>query len=188
MFKALPVVLLVGFLPINSLFSGWEDSASEATDDWATITDQVHRYSIKHPKEWILSASSAEHGEGMAVKLLAPTEGAASLDFRESINLVTETVGHAITPEEYLEAGVERLENIFEDLQILDKEEIFINGVTGHQVVFRAKALGTELQWKQVYLVSLNRVFVWTYSGDQTDFDTYLTSVDQILDSFEVIP
>jgi len=123
---------------------------------------------------------------GAIVAFIAPREGASDV-FQENVNiLVQDLSAQPMTLDEYTQLSVSQIGQVITDSNILDSSAVTLAGIPGHRVVYTGKQGQYDLKWMQVWTMQNNKAYVISYTAETGKYSTFLGTVQEMIDSFEI--
>jgi len=141
-------------------------------------TNQVYQFKIIPPIGWITNENTVD-----PVKFFCPDQN----DYQ--INLA---VNKPITSNETLSTVVDQLierysTTFFENFTLISRNHTTINGLDAYELVFSEGREPNMLQHKQVLFGKNNIIFTVIYTSLVRTYGTYISVVDDSINSFEII-
>jgi len=123
---------------------------------------------------------------GAVVVFFAPTEGPSDI-FQDNVNIIVQDLSaQPMTLDEYTELSLGQIEQFITDPSILDSSAVTLADIPGHRVVYTGKQGQYDLKWMQVWTVQNNKAYVISYTAETSKYSTFLETVQEMIDSFEI--
>ncbi len=151
---------------------------AQNTSDWATYDTTAFRMS--YPSSWQLDESGRNKTEFI---ILSKREKEDS--FRENINLIAQDLSNQIMNlESYVALSVDQIKNVVAESKIFESKVITKNGEPVHSIVWSGLLNGKKLKFKQLLFINDNIAYALTLTCEENEYDNYIETADQILNSF----
>jgi serine/threonine-protein kinase len=164
-----------------------EKVEKKVPEGFLTYTDATYKIKLVYPKEW-----EKKVGElGTIVAFLSPPESASDT-FRENVNIAIEDISsRPMTLDEYTNLSLSQLDQFVQNANVLESGEDTLGGIRAHRLVYTGEMESNgkiyTLKWLQVYTIKNNKVYMFTYTSAEDSYSDYLDSVEQMIDSFEIM-
>jgi len=176
------IFLIVDYLEHNLAFGSFHENSIITIgldSEFLTYDDLITGFSIKYPPDW----ERAQHID-KSVTFLAPKE--SNLDTNPAglgimvIEVVSNNTLASITQNQ-----LNKLKNLYPDIQILESMETIFLGHPSHMIIFTATD-NTQSMRKamQIWFKEDNKAFLMTYKSDNQRYSKYLPTIDKMLNSF----
>lgn len=154
-----------------------------AQDEWQTL--EQDNYSISYPIDWVSSDKKPQ--PSVQFLFSAPESSQKKDQFRESINLVTESLGgQTLTIDAYIKISLDQIMAQIPSAKIKSNKDIKLGDEDAKEVVWSADfGNGIVLQFKQVYIIKNGTAYVLTYSSTTTEYDLYNETANKTINSFK---
>lgn len=113
-------------------------------------------------------------------------------DFKSNINIIVQDLaGHSMTLADYHHLTLSQMEEALGRNTVQSDKEIKISGKLAKEIVYTMpqnvnKANTNELKLKQIYFIKNNKAYLITYTAKMDDFDTFLSSANEIFETLKV--
>lgn len=151
--------------------------------DFLTYDDILSGFSIKYPPDWQL-----EQGINRALTLKAPKDGSSSDTFPAGLAITSKEVPANLSLSAITQTQLSTLKSLFPDINLLESGEITFTGRPAYKIVFTAT--DADQQFKkgmQTWFKEGTKAYLITYKADVDSFSKYLSTVEQMLNSFYII-
>jgi hypothetical protein len=151
--------------------------------DFLTYDDILSGFSIKYPPDWQL-----EQGINRALTLKAPKDGSSSDTFPAGLGIISKEVPANLSLSAITQTQLSTLKSLYPDINLLESGEITFTGRPAYKIVFTAT--DSDQQFKkamQIWFKEGTKAYLITYKADVDSFSKYLSTVDQMLNSFYII-
>lgn len=133
-------------------------------------------FSLEYPSDW-------EKEESLS---LTSPQGGMGNRAPEVISVVTEVLPSSnFSLDSYTDAAMSQVES-FENFQLLNSSSTTIGGFPAHMIVYTFTDEQTPLQNLQAWTVKDGMAYVITYGGVPEEFDSSLSALQSVMDSFSL--
>lgn len=176
------IFLIVDYLEHNLAFGSFHENSIITIgldSEYLTYDDLITGFSIKYPPDW----ERAQHID-KSVTFLAPRESNSDTNPAGLGIMVTEVVSNN-TLASITQNQLNKLKNLYPDIQILESMETIFLGHPSHMIIFTATD-NTQSMRKamQIWFKEDNKAFLMTYKSDNQRYSKYLPTIDKMLNSF----
>lgn len=181
-----PVFTLLLLFPAFSAFDQTTDSVNinqsqEENYEWRTLEEDL--YSIEYPLDWIADNS----GQLGAKLFLFSPENSKDDQFIESINLVIADLPTENTSlKEYSHRTEDELASMITNFKLLENEQLNNQNGDFQRVVYTGDHNKYKLQFIKHYWIVKGKVYVLTFTGEKSNFESYLEVANKTLNSFTI--
>jgi hypothetical protein len=181
------IFLIVDYLEHNLAFGSFHENPiiSIGLDSgFLTYDDIITGFSIKYPTDW----ERAQHLD-KSVTFLAPRESNSDTNpadtNRAGLGIMVIEVESNKTLASITQNQLNKLKNLYPDIQILESMETIFLGHPSHMIIFTATD-NTQSMRKamQFWFKEDNKAFLMTYKSDNQRYSKYLPTIDKMLNSF----
>jgi hypothetical protein len=176
------IFLIVDYLEHNLAFGSILENSIITIgldSEFLTYDDLITGFSIKYPPDW----ERAQHID-KSVTFLAPRESYSDTNPAGLGIMVIEVVSNN-TLASITQNQLNKLKNLYPDIQILESMETIFLGHPSHMIIFAATD-NTQSMRKamQIWFKEDNKAFLMTYKSDNQRYSKYLPTIDKMLNSF----
>jgi hypothetical protein len=176
------IFLIVDYLEHNLAFGSFHENSIITIgldSEFLTYDDLITGFSIKYPPDW----ERAQHLD-KSVTFLAPKESNSDTNPAGLGIMVIEVVSNN-TLASITQNQLNKLKNLYPDIQILESMETIFLGHPSHMIIFTATD-NTQSMRKamQIWFKEDNKAFLMTYKSDNQRYSKYLPTIDKMLNSF----
>ena len=176
------IFLIVDYLEHNLAFGSIHENSIITIgldSEFLTYDDLITGFSIKYPPDW----ERAQHID-KSVTFLAPRESYSDTNPAGLGIMVIEVVSNN-TLASITQNQLNKLKNLYPDIQILESMETIFLGHPSHMIIFTATD-NTQSMRKamQIWFKEDNKAFLMTYKSDNQRYSKYLPTIDKMLNSF----
>jgi hypothetical protein len=176
------IFLIVDYLEHNLAFGSIHENSIITIgldSEFLTYDDLITGFSIKYPPDW----ERAQHID-KSVTFLAPRESYSDTNPAGLGIMVIEVVSNN-TLASITQNQLNKLKNLYPDIQILESMETIFLGHPSHMIIFAATD-NTQSMRKamQIWFKEDNKAFLMTYKSDNQRYSKYLPTIDKMLNSF----
>jgi len=141
------------------------------------------RYKIQYPLDWKVQ----EEAMGASVTFLSPQEGDKD-KFQENVNIVIQDFGEQkVTLKEYSEAVKNEIKQILPGSQVVASGDIKLSKIPGQKMITTVQAPEMKLKMLQSWMIKGNKVYMITFTAEESQYALLEKTVDKILQSFKII-
>lgn len=175
-------IFLIDYLEHNLAFGSFHENpiiTIGLDSEFLTYDDIITGFSIKYPPDW----ERAQHLD-KSVTFLAPRESNSDTNPAGLGIMVIEVVSNN-TLASITQNQLNKLKNLYPDIQILESMETIFLGHPSHMIIFTATD-NTQSMRKamQIWFKEDNKAFLMTYKSDNQRYSKYLPTIDKMLNSF----
>jgi hypothetical protein len=176
------IFLIVDYLEHNLAFGSFHENpiiTIGLDSEFLTYDDLITGFSIKYPPDW----ERAQHID-KSVTFLAPRESNSDTNPAGLGIMVIEVVSNN-TLASITQNQLNKLKNLYPDIQILESMETIFLGHPSHMIIFTATD-NTQSMRKamQIWFKEDNKAFLMTYKSDNQRYSNYLPTIDKMINSF----
>jgi hypothetical protein len=176
------IFLIVDYLEHNLAFGSFHENSIITIgldSEYLTYDDLITGFSIKYPPDW----ERAQHID-KSITFLAPRESNSDTNPAGLGIMVIEVVSNN-TLASITQNQLNKLKNLYPDIQILESIETIFLGHPSHMIIFTATD-NTQSMRKamQIWFKEDNKAFLMTYKSDNQRYSKYLPTIDKMLNSF----
>ncbi|MDW0286398.1 MAG: PsbP-related protein [Nitrososphaeraceae archaeon] len=175
-------IFLIDYLEHNLAFGSFHENpiiTIGLDSEFLTYDDIITGFSIKYPPDW----ERAQHLD-KSVTFLAPRESNSDTNPAGLGIMVIELESNK-TLASITQNQLNKLKNLYPDIQILESMETIFLGHPSHMIIFTATD-NTQSMRKamQIWFKEDNKAFLMTYKSDNQSYSKYLPTIDKMLNSF----
>ena len=176
------IFLIVDYLEHNLAFGSFHENSIITIgldSEFLTYDDIITGFSIKYPTDW----ERAQHLD-KSVTFLAPRESNSDTNPAGLGIMVIKVVSNN-TLASITQNQLNKLKNLYPEIQILESMETIFLGHPSHMIIFTATD-NTQSMRKamQIWFKEDNKAFLMTYKSDNQRYSKYLPTIDKMLNSF----
>jgi eukaryotic-like serine/threonine-protein kinase len=148
-------------------------------------TYESPEYGIKiiYPLNW----TKMEQISGTVVAFLSPAENPSDI-FQENIIIFIEDItDESILLDEYTRQSIADLKQRFTDSQIVESTKTILSGYPADKIVFTGVYKKHRMQWMTTYTTINKKLYIITYTAEDSKFYSYEKIADKMIDSFKII-
>lgn len=175
-------IFLIDYLEHNLAFGSFHENPKITIgldSEFLTYDDIITGFSIKYPPDW----ERAQHLD-KSVTFLAPRESNSDTN-PAGLGIMVIEVESNKTLASITQNQLNKLKNLYPDIQILESMETIFLGHPSHMIIFTATD-NTQSMRKamQIWFKEDNKAFLMTYKSDNQRYSKYLPTIDKMLNSF----
>ena len=176
------IFLIVDYLEHNLAFGSFHENpiiTIGLDSEFLTYDDIITGFSIKYPPDW----ERAQHLD-KSITFLAPRESNSDTN-PAGLEIMVIGVESNKTLASITQNQLNKLKNLYPDIQILESMETIFLGHPSHMIIFTATD-NTQSMRKamQIWFKEDNKAFLMTYKSDNQRYSKYLPTIDKMLNSF----
>lgn len=177
--KKTAIMLIGAILIISVLSSGCSFNVGNVTPSPTTTTYTSPRgYSIAYPSDW---SNPDVQSNGALVAFLTPTNNKT-----ENLNIQASNVSASDTLSNVTSTILSENEGLA-NFKLIDSGNTTLGGNPAYKIVFTVtSSSGDNLKVTQIWTVKDGKEYLITYKGSPANYDAYLSSAQQMIDSFQV--
>jgi eukaryotic-like serine/threonine-protein kinase len=176
------IFLIVDYLEHNLAFGSFHENpiiTIGLDSEFLTYDDIITGFSIKYPPDW----ERAQHLD-KSVTFLAPRESNSDTN-PAGLEIMVIGVESNKTLASITQNQLNKLKNLYPDIQILESMETIFLGHPSHMIIFTATDHTQSMRKAmQIWFKEDNKAFLMTYKSDNQRYSKYLPTIDKMLNSF----
>jgi len=156
---------------------------TNATVEFKTYTNEDEGITIDYPSDWEVTPGD---GQVMVASFFSPLQSTTD-EFQESVGIMIQDFSEVgMDLEKFDKQNTEALGQYMENLKITTHEDTEVDGEPGKFIMFTGTYPGqdTPTATVQSYTVFEDYVYVLTYTGKQGDFEKFVTTAQDMFESF----
>jgi hypothetical protein len=166
----------------NRYYSSFINSFRVTHDTLLTIHDKRNGILIRYPFPWTVEVNEKQN----LLEITAPFNRDSD-KIKETIFLTTqEYEDPKLTLKEYCMKNIRGLRKQFKTLKLISGIDTIIDGYPANIIVFRDTFRGCKLKNMQVCIAGKNNIIVLGYVAEEKDYESYITSVKEMIDSIRL--
>ena len=151
---------------------------AQNSSNWTTYDNAAYR--MIYPNSWQLDETGRNKTEFIILSKREKED-----PFRENINLIAQDLSNQIMNlESYVALSVDQIKNVVAESKIFESKVITKNGGPVHSIVWSGLLNGKKLKFKQLLFINDNIAYALTLTCEEKEYDNYIETADQILNSF----
>jgi hypothetical protein len=143
-----------------------------------------HGFKMSYPSNWVAQEPDA-NDLGIVVGFLAPEEDVNNPAVYIYLQVENLPVGQKITLEQYSQAVLSSLNNSMPGLKIITENDIFIDDLPGHAVVYDLVSEGTTYRVLKAWTIRGEKAFAFTYNAPLDRYDAIAGYASKIIGSLK---
>ena len=175
-------IFLIDYLEHNLAFGSFHENpiiTIGLDSEFLTYDDIITGFSIKYPPDW----ERAQHLD-KSVTFLAPRESNSDTN-PAGLGIMVIEVESNKTLASITQNQLNKLKNLYPDIQILESMETIFLGHPSHMIIFTATDNSQSMRKAmQIWFKEDNKAFLMTYKSDNQRYSKYLPTIDKMLNSF----
>jgi hypothetical protein len=155
-----------------------------------TYENPIYRMKIQYPSDWDKLEFNQGNIHDFIVIFRSPAENALDTKLENLVIQAGNLPFENIPLEEVVKANIENLKQSLIDFELKESITITIAGDNpAHKIVYTHKEEENNGKTKimQVLMIKSDKVYLITYTAEQGKYDTYLPTIQNMINSFEFI-
>jgi hypothetical protein len=139
---------------------------------------------LKYPKSWM----SKEDYYGSRIFIGSYLTDSTD-KFSDNVNLFIQDLSKVpqdIDLKIYVEITLNQIKTLVSEGVLITSEPMKLHNRDGHLFSYTGKQGDFKLKWKQFVFIDNKKAYILTYTAEQTQYNTFLSVADEILNSFEL--
>lgn len=159
-----------------------EQTSTNDTIAWHKLN--TDKFIIKHPETWTMDTTGLM---GSTFILFSPVSGDED-KFRENVNLVVQNItGFNLDLDKFIAISEQQIKALITDAELVVNEKVEKENTTHQKLIYSGRQGIYSLKFLQHCWVINDMAYVLTMTCEIDQFDTYLKTGEQILDSFLIM-
>ena len=174
---AIVALLIVGI-------GGWIFSRQKTTEPeiMQPFESQEQGFKIDYPEVW--SQQNRDDMFATGAVFSSPIEGEA--DFQEQISVLVEDLPKDMSLAQYTEESLAQIKKL-SDPNVASPQTVNLGETSAQRVIYNGLEEGNWVRRMQTWSVVGDRAYVITYTALPESYDSYLPTVEKMIESFEII-
>jgi serine/threonine-protein kinase len=150
----------------------------------STYQNPDYGFKINYPQGWSQKQRDDFFTSGVVFNsVLNGTDD----NFAENVSILVENLPHNTSLDRYTDDSIREIKTL-SDPNVSEPQSISIANKMGKTVTYMGEDNGYSVKRRQTWTVNGDRVYILTYTATPKQFDTYLSTVDKMLESFMILP
>ncbi|MEL6494621.1 MAG: protein kinase [Cyanobacteria bacterium J06623_7] len=182
----LAIPLAAGVLTLAAVIGGWimfQPQEDESEVELLQYENLDRGFRINYPPAW--SRQNRDDFFASGVVFFSPAVNNAD-SFKERVSVLVENLTDGQSLSEYTEQSVAEIKQL-SDPDIEAALPITLGVDEGRQIIYQGEENGSPVRRMQSWTLKGDRVYIITYTAKPEDYDTYLPTVDEMIESFQTI-
>ena len=145
-----------------------------------TLSNTEPGFSIDYPKAW--SKQNRDDMFSRGAVFLSPLENDTD-KFREKVSILVEDLSADMSLAEYTRSSVAQIKQL-SDPNVAPAQTVNLGKETARRVVYNGLEDGNWVRRMQTWTVVGDRAYVITYTAQPESYDSYLPTVEKMIESF----
>jgi hypothetical protein len=177
---------------ITTSFQGSITTATATTSSSSlTYENPIYRIRIQYPSDWE-KIEFNQIGSKLSIVVIfrSPAENASDTKLENLVIQVGNLAFENIPLKEVVRANINNLNKTLIDFEIKESTAITVaDGNSAHKIVYTHREKENNVQTKimQVVMIKNNKIYLITYTAEQGKYDSYLPTIQNMINSFELI-
>jgi hypothetical protein len=178
MIKKNVLLLIAAAMIVSVLAAGCTFNVGTTPSASPTNTyDSSIGFTIKYPTDW---SKPQQQQNGNVVLFLTPTNNAAENLNVQVANLSANETLATVTKD--ITSAAQSNDNFTQ----IEATNTTLAGLPAYKIVYTATVNGDQLKALQTWTVKDSKVYVITYKAAPNNYDTYASTAQQMIDSFQI--
>ena len=156
---------------------------SEPKVSFSLYENPNHGFKVEYPEAW--SKQNRDDFFATGITFFSPLEGDSD-DFKERVSVLVENLPSDVDLEQYTEDSIAEVKKL-SDPNVAEAKNVNLGKSEGRQIIYAGEVSGNTVQRMQTWSVEDNRAYIVTYTAKPDSYDTYLPTVEKMIESFETI-
>jgi len=144
-------------------------------------SNKAYGLELMYPEDWVVR----EQVLGMVAAFISPKTG--ETDFQENLNVGVDVLPPEYpTLDSYVNASVKQISMIVTDYFLEDYSKTTLAANSAYRLVYTGRQGQFKLKWMQVYAARKGKVYVFTYTAEEKDYDNTLPTIQAMLSSVKI--
>jgi serine/threonine-protein kinase len=145
-----------------------------------TLSNSERGFSIDYPKAW--SKQNRDDMFSRGAVFLSPLENDADR-FREKVSILVEDLSADMSLADYTRGSIAQIKQL-SDPNVAPAQTVNLGKETARRVVYNGLEDGNWVRRMQTWTVVGDRAYVITYTAQPESYDSYLPTVEKMIESF----
>jgi eukaryotic-like serine/threonine-protein kinase len=156
--------------------------------NFLTYDNPIHKLKLQYPSDWIVSTNALPTYSGV-VAFYSPLQNLQDI-LPAELSLSVTTYLQPVSLDEYTQTTLSALEQ--QGIQVSESNTFTVAGKPGHRIVFSPPeprgqdAPQVSISLMQTWTTIGNKVYLLSYSAEDSKFQKYLPTVEQMLKSLQI--
>jgi serine/threonine-protein kinase len=149
-----------------------------------TYTNSTYGITIQYPQDWRKVEPSDE--PGLHIAFVLPKESDSGM--RDDVQIIVLNMSVPETLDVFTQNLIQGEEQSRHDFKLIDSTPTTLAGNPAHKIVFTSKDVQYDMKSMYVYTIKNNNLYMVIYSAQSYRYSDSMEIVQQMIDSFEIIP
>lgn len=175
---------IVAFLLVMSFVSLPANVHAQQSEEFLSYSSAEYGITIDYPSSWY----TEEYPDSLFVIFYPPYAGGND-DFPESVGIFTEGVKKGTTLDQYASSYMDKLEAEFPDSLLVESKKVTIDNNPAKRMAITVdldEDRRPDLKLMRVFVFEGGRAYVMFYDADLDSYNSYLSNVDDMVDSIKI--
>jgi serine/threonine-protein kinase len=164
--------------------------ANSTTESSLTYENPIYGIRIQYPSDWEkLEFIQGRSGFNVIVILRSPPENTSDTKLENLVIQIGNLPSENVSLGEVVSMNINSLKQSLIDFELNESTTITIDGGNpAHKIVYTEREENNELsKVMQVLMIKSDKIYLITYIAEQRKYDSYLPTIQNMIDSFEFI-
>ena len=143
-----------------------------------------HGIKIKYPSNWEIEELS--FGSQRGAKFWSHQQ-TISDTFSENLLVVVNPLQQSMTLKEFTDQNIEQIKRVIPNVNILSSTDATLDNNQAHKLVLTYSINQQNLKSLQIWTLKDNKSYVLTYVAEVGEYDTFLETAQEMINSFKIV-
>ena len=163
------------------IFSQQQDPEPEIA--LSSYENADYGFEVEYPEVW--SRQNRDDFFATGVTFLSPLEDDSD-EFKEQVSILVEDLPSDVSLEQYTEESIAEIKKL-SDPNVGDAQTVDLGENEGRQIIYIGEVNNNTVQRMQTWSIKDNRAYILTYTARPNSYNTYLPTVEKMIESFNII-
>ena len=176
------ILLMFPLVLVLSACSTTQESSSSPTDP-DIYTDTERGFTVSFPEGW----EQDVYDDFNLVAFLSPPQGSSDR-FQDNVNIQVQPArGRDTDLQDFLDTTLGELTTNLSNSQIREQTDTTLDGEPAIQLVYTGDQQDMQFKWLMTFAIHDGKAYVFSYTAEQTTYETFFSEAKGILDSFQFL-
>ena len=185
-------VLIFQYAPLYQAMVPQKVSAQPATNNFLTYNNPTYKIKMQYPADWTVSTNTLQTYSGV-VAFYSPLQSLTDI-LPAELSLSITTYSQGVSLDEYTKTTLAALDQ--QGIKVSDSNAFTLAGKPGHRILFSPPQPQPQnnnqgdpqvsISIMQAWTTIGSKVYLISYSAEESKFQKYLPTVEQMLSSLQI--
>lgn len=185
-------LLIFQYTPLYQVIMPQEVSAQSSTTNFLTYNNPTYKIKMQYPPDWTVSTNTLATYSGV-VAFYSPLQSLTDV-LPAELSLSITTYSQGVSLDEYTKTTLAALDQ--QGIKVSESNAFTLAGKPGHRIVFSPPQLQPQnnnqgdpqvsISIMQAWTTIGSKVYLISYSAEESKFQKYLPTVEQMLSSLQI--